>query len=129
MIVLDASVMIAILDADDTHFAAARELFRAHTADRLVAHRLTMAETLIQAIRAQRGHAVAAALAELGIEPHGELDDPLELAELRERTGLKLPDSCVLKTALRERATLATFDARLVASARALGVAVVPEPS
>lgn len=125
VIVLDASVMIAILDADDAHFAAARDLFRANASQRLVAHRLTLAEALIQATRAQRGATVASALSGLGVERHSELDDPLELAEIRVRTGLKMPDCCVLGTAVRERASLATFDSRLADAARSLGVLVV----
>ena len=126
MIVLDASVMIAILDGDDVHFVAAKELLRTRTTERFVAHRLTIAESLVQATRAQRGPAVAAALAGLGVERIDVLDDPIDLAELRVRTGMKMPDCCVLHTAVRERASLATFDARLADAARSLGVIVVP---
>ena len=47
---------------------------------------------------AQRGQAVDVrdALADLGIRPIDTLDEPLDLAELRARTGLRMPDACVL---------------------------------
>lgn len=125
MIVLDATVMIAVLDGDDLHFAAAKQLFASHLTERLTAHRLTLSESLVQAARAGRGQAVSAALGALGIEPIDTLDDPLELAQLRADTGLKSPDGCVLLAARREGASLATFDARLAAAARACGVPVV----
>lgn len=126
MILLDASVMIAVLDGSDPHFPAAKELLAASTAERLVAHRLTLSEALVQAVRAGRGPDVAAALRALGIEAVDVLDDPLELAQMRAGSGLKTPDSCVLLAAHRAGATLATFDARLAAAARMIGVPVAP---
>ncbi len=126
MIVLDASVMIAILDASDPHFLAARELLAANTAERLAAHRLTLAEALVQAVRADRGAEVSSALRSLGIESVDELDDPLELAQVRTGSGLKAPDSCVLLAARRAGAALATFDSRLASAARTIGVPVMP---
>jgi predicted nucleic acid-binding protein len=68
---------------------------------------------------------VLAALAGLGIE-----EDPLPsnaarvLARLRVDTGLKLPDCCVLLTAMDRQATLASFDQRLLAAAAQRGIAV-----
>lgn len=125
MIVLDASVMIAVLDSADAHSAAARDVLRSHTADRLVAHRINVAEVLVQPVRAQRAAQASATLAHLGIEYLDEPDDPLVLAELRANTALPMPDCCVLHLAIRERAAVATFDQRLARAARGLGVVVV----
>lgn len=125
MIVLDASVMIAVLDARDAHSERAREILRTHVSERFMAHRFTLAETLVRAVRDGRSAQVASALADLGIERHDELDDPQQMAELRVRSGLKLPDCCVLATAIREGADLATFDARLAFAAASQGVVVV----
>ncbi len=125
MIVLDASVMIAVLDRRDVHHAAARRLFDENAAERLAAHRLTAAESLVQPARAGRVAAVSAALITLGVEWVDILDDPAELAELRARTGLREPDACVLLAARRAGARLATFDARLASAARGEGVPVV----
>ena len=47
------------------------------------------------------------------------------LAELRVETGLKMPDVCVLDTALSNDADLATFDTPLATAARALGITVL----
>ncbi len=44
MIVLDASVMIAVLDSADPHFRRAKEFLASSLAERLMAHRLTLAE-------------------------------------------------------------------------------------
>jgi predicted nucleic acid-binding protein len=125
VIVLDASVMIAVLDPLDAHFESARRLFVANTTERLAAHRLTVAESLVLATRVKRGPAAASALAARGVGYFDEPDDPMTLAELRATTGLRMPDCCVLHAALRERAKLATFDARLAAAASSVGVPLV----
>ncbi len=125
MIVLDANVMIAILDSSDAHFQAAQRIFLNHTTERLVAHRITVGETLVQPARAGRTAAAVAALAMLGVGHLDEPDDPITLAELRASSGLRLPDCVILHAALRDKAKLATFDARLASAAAGLGVTVV----
>lgn len=128
MIVLDANVMIAILDGSDAHFPAAQRFFLDRATERLVAHRMSVGETLVQPARAGRAPAAAASLAMLGVGYLDEPDDPVTLAELRASSGLKLPDCIVLYAALRERAKLATFDARLAVAAAQFGVDVVTTP-
>ncbi|MBS1906667.1 MAG: PIN domain-containing protein [Actinobacteria bacterium] len=110
VIVLDASVMIAVLDRADPHFDTAKDLLAENVSQRLSAHRLTVSETLIQPVRSGRGAEVAAALDLLGVEPIDILDDPLELATARAESGLTTPDGCV----------------RLAAAARTIGVRVIP---
>jgi predicted nucleic acid-binding protein len=124
VIVLDASVMIAVLDGSDPHFPRAKVLLAAHVSEQMLAHRLTLSESLVAAVRAGRGEEASAALRAVGIEPIDVLDDPLELAQVRAETGLKMPDGCVLLAARRAGATLATFDVRLADAARAGGVPV-----
>ena len=125
MIVVDANVVIAVLDPHDSHFEKARRLFVAHSAERLAAHRLTMAEALVLAARGGREVAAAAAISALGVGRLDGPDDPVELARLRAGSGLTMPDCCVLQAAIREKAKLATFDARLARAAAAAGVPVV----
>ncbi len=125
MIVLDANVMIAVLDPQDSHFDSARRFFVAHASERLAAHRLTMAEALVLAANAGSEVAAAAAISALGVGRFDEPDDPIELARLRARSGLKMPDCCVLYAAIRERASIATFDVQLARAASGLGVQVV----
>ncbi len=55
----------------------------------------------------------------------GGSDQSLRLARLRVSTGLKLPDCCVLDTALSNRTRLATFDSALAGAARDVGIAVL----
>ncbi|MEP6481338.1 MAG: PIN domain-containing protein [Rhodoglobus sp.] len=125
MIVLDATAMIAVLDPHDAHFAAAREVFRANSTQRVVAHRLTVAESLVVAARSNLAARVASAFDALGIGRLDEPDDPVALAELRARTGLRMPDACVLLAAHRDGAALATFDERLAHTARDEGITVL----
>lgn len=124
MIVLDASVMIAHLLEGDAHAAEALEIL--DTEDELSMHPITIAESLTGP--AKRGVVDTAdrAIASLGVERFRPfVDEPRQLAILRAETGLKLPDCCVLATAERKDATLATFDKRLADAARSRGVAVV----
>lgn len=125
MIVIDASVMIAFLNPADAHSSAARALFETTSRVRLVAHRLTIAETLVGAARADVTRAVLRALDSVGVGRLDEPDDPADLAELRARTGLKMPDACVLLAARRDGAHLATFDSRMARAARDEGIPVV----
>jgi predicted nucleic acid-binding protein len=125
VIVVDANVMIAVLDPQDSHFDLARRFFVAHASERLAAHRLTMAEALVLAAHGGSEVAAAAAISALGVGRFDEPDDPIELARLRASSGLKMPDCCVLYAALREKAKLATFDARLARAASEAGVPVV----
>lgn len=125
MIVLDANVMIAVLDSDDAFHGEARQLLVDNISQRLVAHRLTMAESLVLASRRDAGAAAASALSALGVVVSDGLDDPASLADLRASTGLPMPDCCVLHATIREKAHLATFDRRLAAAARAVGVVVL----
>lgn len=125
MIVLDASVLIGHLDANDAHHARASRLLEAVSSEDLAASSLTLAETLVGPARAGRLEDASAALAELGV-----VEVPLgvgaarRLAQLRSATHLRLPDCCVLLAAQDAGAALASFDDRLVAAARELGVRV-----
>ena len=125
MIVLDASVLIAHLDADDAHHARASALLQAAGSSRLCASRLTLAEVLVGPTRAGRLEVAVAALAQLGVDGVGlDADAPARLAGLRASTGLKMPDCAVLLAAEQMDARVATFDASLAAAARALGLGV-----
>jgi predicted nucleic acid-binding protein len=128
MIVLDASTVIAFLDAHDAHHERAAALMTEHVTDGFWMHELTVAEVLVGAVREGRGNQLLDDLHAVGIRAHGASpEEPLILAELRARTGLKLPDCCVLAVALHEGATLATFDGHLRRAARDLHVQTLPE--
>ena len=127
MIVLEASVVIAFLDASDTHHEAAVAFFADNSASGYELHQLTLAEILVGGVRAGRANQLLADLRAIGIAPaESPHDEPLILAELRTVTGLKMPDCCVLAVALRESAALATFDEQLARVAVSLGLRVLP---
>lgn len=122
MIVLDAGVLIGFLEPADVHHDAAVSLL-AETAEPLVVHPITLAEVLVGPARAHREVELSADLRDLGVRT-AELgdDQPVLLARLRADTRLKMPDVCVLATAIGLSAALATFDTRLATAASAYGV-------
>lgn len=119
MIVLDASVLIAYLDADDEHHAAAEGLLSEAIDDEIGANSLTLAEVLVIPVRDGRAELVQEALRDLELD---ELPVPAHpaarLAALRVSTGLKLPDCCLLLAAEDAGAAIASFDQRLIEVAR-----------
>ncbi len=123
MMVLDASVLIAHLDADDAHHQRATALLFDTVDEQLVTSPLTLAEVLVGPARAGRADLVEGALRELGVGVV-PLDNgaPRHLAELRVRTQLRLPDCCVLLAARMAGGYVATFDDRLHRAAVELGL-------
>lgn len=128
MIVLDASILIAHLERGDAHHDRATAILLDNCADEFASSSVTLAEVLVGAIRTGRGDRAREALADLRVQPLGlTADAAWDLAQLRVRTGLKLPDCCVLQAARRQPpGRLATFDARLAAAAAVLGIGIVP---
>ncbi|GAB3301482.1 PIN domain-containing protein [Epidermidibacterium keratini] len=124
MIALDASVLIAVLRSADPHHDAALGVFERD--DEFVAHTLTLAEVLTGAVRTGQDQELVDLFTRLGIQELGRLEnEALRLARLRAETPLKLPDCCVLLAAESQLAALATFDARLAATAAGRGVSVI----
>jgi predicted nucleic acid-binding protein len=116
LIALDASVLIALLDADDRHRQAARAALEAHAEDdlRIPAH--TLAEALVHPIRAGKEREVRRLIAALEIAVDA-VDEPIAVAaaKLRARHGkaLRMPDALVIAYAdVRKAKRLLTADAR-----------------
>jgi len=123
--VLDASVVIALLDSTDAHHDAARQAVRATVAagQPLQCSPITLAEILVRPARRGRLPETEHALKQLGIETlHLSTDAASRLALLRAETGMKLPDCCVLLAALQSAAQLITFDDALAKAATRLGL-------
>lgn len=125
MIVIDASVLIAHLDARDAHHEAATSLLSDFAGESLVASSLTIAEVLVGPARAGHLDRAITVLAQLHIRTqHLPEDAPVRLALLRAETNLKLPDCCVLLAAEQTDASVTTFDRRLATAAAERGLAV-----
>jgi predicted nucleic acid-binding protein len=125
LIVLDASVLIAFLDGDDKHHAAAEQLLAQAIDEDLAVNSLTLAEVLVVPVRDGRLDRVLAAFQALDVqELPFPADTALRLAKLRAATGLKMPDCCVILAAEAAGAAVASFDERLAQTAEMRNVPV-----
>jgi predicted nucleic acid-binding protein len=126
LIVFDASVLIAYLDADDELHARAEALLSAAVDDDFGANSLTLGEVLVAPARTGQLDAAQSALRELEVD---ELTFPanaaIPLARLRASTGLKMPDCCVLLAAEDRHATVGSFDDQLARAAEARDLLVI----
>lgn len=128
ILVLDASVLIAYLTQDDTHWSAAVRLLLDATDNdtELMVNPVTLAEVLVGPTRNGREDQVLTALADIGVaEAPFPPDSSRILAGLR-CAGIRMPDCCVLLTALHHRATVASFDERLLRVAVQHSIPVLP---
>lgn len=126
MIVLDASVLVAYLDGEDDHHAAADGLLAEAIDDDLAANPLTLAEVLVAPVRDGRLHQTQAALRDLEVrELPFPADAAIRLARIRVSTGLRMPDCCVLLAAEVAGASVASFDERLAQTAENRNLAVL----
>lgn len=121
---LDASVLIALSDAQDIHHEdAASFIRRSASMHALLIHPLNLAEAAIRPTQEGLADHVRRIWEFLGMQVVGVDDElPWRLASLRAATGLGLPDCCVLDTAQQSASQVATFDDRLARRARELGV-------
>ena len=125
MIVIDASVLIAHLDARDARHGTATSLLSDFAGESLAASSLTIAEVLVGPARAGHLDHAIAVLDQLHIgTQHLPEDAPVRLALLRAETNLKLPDCCVLLAAEQTDGSITTFDRRLATAAAERGLAV-----
>jgi len=110
---------------DHANAAAAYELL--DTEDELIIHPLTLSECAVGPARSGQLATFRRQLVNLGVEVwQPDNEHYFRMASLRASTTLKLPDCCVVDCARTKSATLATFDVRLAAIARSLGVTVAP---
>jgi len=120
-LILDASVLIGLLDTADAHHArAVDDVERADLSGAaLVTPASAYSEALVAFARAGRLGDARAALAGMGIEVVPLNATTAErAAELRARhRGLRLPDAMVLATARRLEGDLLTYDDRLARAA------------
>jgi predicted nucleic acid-binding protein len=123
VIVLDASVLIAYLDAEDAQHQQAESLLEREIDDEFAVNPLTLAEVLVGPSRTGRLDAARTAIRELEVaEQPFPADTAVRLARLHADTGLRMPDCCVLLAAQDTAARVAAFDERLLRGAEQLGL-------
>ena len=126
VIVLDASVLIGYLDDSDDHHVAAESLLAEALDDEIGVNPMTLAEVLVGPARDGRLEQVRGVLRAIEVIelpfPSGAAD---RLARLRVDTGLRMPDCCVLLAAEDNGASVASFDDRLVQTAKARNLVVL----
>jgi predicted nucleic acid-binding protein len=123
IITLDAGVIIAMLNEQDTHHEwATRLLIDCSEAD-FVMPALTYAECLIRPTQADQVHGFLSNIAGLGLRIVDlTAQGAFGVARVRAETKLRMPDAVVLSTALDESAWIATTDKVLAQAARSQGV-------
>ncbi|MFI4990859.1 MAG: type II toxin-antitoxin system VapC family toxin [Solirubrobacterales bacterium] len=116
-LILDASVLIGLLDSADTHHDRAIDDVEAADRDgrQLLLPASAYSETLVAFARARRLEEARRAITAMGITIVSLTDTIAErAAELRVRhTRLRLPDAIVLATAQEMRGSLLSYDRRL----------------
>lgn len=124
MIVLDAGVLVAYLNSNDSHHARARDFLIEHADDSFSVAAMTLAETLVHPVRTNNVLSAMESLMALEFDVEDMREkDALPLARLRETTRLRMPDAVVVHTAVAFDGSVATTDARLARAAEQMGVA------
>lgn len=123
-IVIDASVLIALVNGDDEHHDWAVKFFTETVADELVMSALSLAEALVHPERAGKTSEFLRGIRGLELDI-GEItrETALQLASVRATSGLKMPDAAVLQLALERKAGVSTLDVQLADQSRAHGLA------
>ncbi len=123
LIVFDAGVIIAALTSSDRHHRGSVGLMEELEELDFAMSGVTFAEALIRPMRERRAEELVTKLDQLLVLRLGlDGSDALGLAEVREASGLKMPDAIVLYTAQREESALATTDVALARAAEDRGV-------
>lgn len=132
MIVLDANVLIAMLDPADLHYAGTAAFMRANVGQSFVTNVLTLAEALVHPTGRGEADVNERRFNEFGLRiltvPY---DAAVALAEVRHATRLRMPDAVVVFTAEWLGARIVTTDRALATAAdrRGLDVHLIELPA
>ena len=125
VVVLDASVLIALVSSQDAHHNWAMEMFRDTASFDLQMTSLSQAEALVHPARNGKLDKFLKTFSALGLVVTSiEGSDASKLATLRATTNLKMPDACVLHQAMKVSGSVATTDNQLAPVAKSKGVGV-----
>jgi predicted nucleic acid-binding protein len=127
--VLDADVVIAVLDRTDAHHRPAARVVERMLGDgtSMMLSLVNYAETLVRpAERDDTLRSAVDAIAALGLELIAPTPAVARDAAGLRTTGISLPDAFAVATAMARGARLAAFDSRVRRAARDAGVALEP---
>jgi predicted nucleic acid-binding protein len=132
-LLLDADVVIAALDRNDTHHQQAHALFKRWNdrGDTRLISLVNLSEVLVAPAADPAKLATAReAIAALGINPHQPSETiAVDAARLRGRHQISLPDAYCLATARQTGSTIASFDEKLLRAAGSQpGIAAIASP-
>ncbi|MEY2954833.1 MAG: hypothetical protein RL530_434 [Actinomycetota bacterium] len=126
VVVIDASVLIALYTSKDGHHSWALSQFTLVAGDQIAIPALTLAEVMVRPIAAGKMDFLKQNLESLRLDVVPMLPEDAEpLAHMRSETGLKMPDALVLLTAVSLGAELMSTDASLISKARNLGIPTI----
>ena len=125
LVVLDAGALIALHDDSDQHHSWALTMF-IDTVDAVLSMSvLTFAEVLVHPTKAGNQVQFQDSIHGLKIRVQALTEEQApSLAQLRAKTGLKMPDAVVLSLAVSSNAEIATTDKTLASKAREYGLGV-----
>jgi predicted nucleic acid-binding protein len=131
-VVLDANILIALLQPDHAHHDTVVTFLSGLDADAAgniaQVHRLTLAEVLVgYPSEAERLAIYHHLVGDVGLHVWDlRADEEVTLlATARQRTGIKMPDACVLAVAMWPTGNVLTFDKRLMGAAAKIGVGTI----
>lgn len=123
VIVLDASVLIALHNSQDPHHGWAMQFFKSTLDQKWQLSVLSFAEAMVHPAKAGKLDLFQQSVAGLGLEIREvPADSAAEIAFLRANTGLRMPDLLALYQAMQSNAALATTDKSLALKAGSLGL-------
>ena len=118
-IVFDGNVVIALLDSNNIHHDQAVEIYLASTSSSIHLSALTYAEILTHPAGTKNLAKFVSNLSAGGFEvEESSTELAIDIAKVRQATGLKMPDACVLALAKHLDCELITADRQLAGKAK-----------
>lgn len=125
VVVLDAGVLIALMNSKDAHHDWALGIFKQSLSSELFMSALTFAEVLVHPARNGQSDLFLKNIEKLGLKVVDvSKADAVELAEIRSQSKLRMPDAVVAHTAIKRSAALATTDGQLRRTAETMQLPV-----
>jgi predicted nucleic acid-binding protein len=120
-LVFDANVVIALFDENNFHHPSALRFYLQSSSSEIYLSTITHAEVLTHPASNGKLNFFVKNIKSAGFSIIDLTDElSVEVAKVRSKTGLKMPDACVLALAMSLKADVVTFDKELFKKAQAL---------